>query len=158
MKTRGFNELERGLLGLGEQVRARLRTGMTAATTPLQDEIDGRADDKIIGMSGATKGSAIAYAATDVDDGADWFQSAYEVASGLLEGFTGHDGQPADEAAQIAPDAATYYVIGTVPTTYQIKLEREQAGAKAFLQDAGYAAAPAVFEAALVPVKGLLGG
>lgn len=159
MSTRGFDEIERGLAKLGQDIRKQLRQGLKrAANGPLQDEIDGRADEKIIGMSGATKGSAVAYAATDVDDGSGIFETAHAVAAALLENFPGHDGQPADEAAQVTPSADTYYVIGTVPTDYQIKLERERAGEKAFLRDAGYAAGPAVFEEAIAPIKGLLGG
>lgn len=158
MSTRGFDNIEQGLQKLGRDIRRELRRGMArGANGPLQDEIDGRADEKIVGMSGATKTSAVAYAATDVDDGSGTFASAYSVAAALLDGFTGHDGAPADEAGAVTPDADTYYVIGTVPTDYQIKVERERAGEKAFLKDAGYAAAPAVFEEAIAPLKGLLG-
>jgi len=98
------------------------------------------------GMSGATRASSIAYAATEQDTNDGEPTAAANTAAGLLQGFQGHAGQAYLTDAP-GPGQHAAAIIATVPTDYAIKLEQENAGEKAFIADALHQEAPAAFDA-----------
>lgn len=86
------------------------------------------------GITGATRTSTIAGVL-----GPEWgseFDSAYNVADLLLDGNTEHDGKPYRTSIPGPTDPDDIVIVLTVPTDYIVKLETENAGAKAFLGDA----------------------
>lgn len=123
---------------------------MHAASDLIEVQAVAGAHDVIIGMSGATFASIVAYVASQADDGAAEIVAAFNAAAGRLQGFTGHEGQPylADVPGPAAEQA---WIVLTVPTDYidRILMERQD-----FLGDAGYSAAPQAFQAFVTAVRG----
>lgn len=132
------------------QTLAAIRPGMEAGADLIEVQAQQGAHDVIIGMSGATFASIVAYVADNDNDGTSEIVAAYNAAAGRLQNFTGHQGQPylADVPG---PKANETWIVLTVPTDYidRILMERDD-----FLGDAGYSAAPAAFQALLSALKG----
>ena len=115
-----------------QQALAAARVGAKAAALLLQRNAE--STTAYSGVTGATRASTIAYLTDPA--GAAEFDTAYNVASLLLEGNTQHDGQ-VYRAPTAGPTRDTdIMIILTVPTDYIVLLETENAGRKAFLKDA----------------------
>lgn len=135
---------------LTNQTLAAIRPGMEAGADLIEVQAEQGARDVIIGMSGATFASIVAYVADRDNDGTFEIVSAYNAAAGRLQNFTGHAGQPS-LADVPGPGENETWIVLTVPTDYidRILLERDD-----FLGDAGYSAAPAAFQALVTALKG----
>lgn len=105
------------------------------------------------GMSGATRASTIAYVADVSDRGDSEILGAYNAAAGLLQGFTGHEGQPHLGLVR-GPGENEAWIILTVPTDYILSLETENAGEKAFIADTLHQDAPRAFDALVGVLRG----
>jgi hypothetical protein len=105
------------------------------------------------GMSGATRAATIAYVADTGDRGDAEILAAYNAAAGLLQGFTGHEGQPHLGLIR-GPGEHEAWIILTVPTDYILSLETENAGEKAFLADTLHQDASRAFEALVAALRG----
>lgn len=129
---------------------AAIPAGLTQGAAEIQQAMVDT--DAYAGMSGATRASSIAYVATAEDTGSAEAQGAYNAAAGLLQDFTGHAGKPyLTDAPGPGPGAAM--IVATVPTDYQIDLELENGGEKAFVADALHQEAPRALQAVVRAVR-----
>lgn len=115
-----------------QQALQAAKIGARAAARLLQQNAE--STTAYSGITGATRASTIAYVADA--NGAAEFDTAYNVASLLLEGNTQHDGQVYRAPTAGPPRDDDILIILTVPTDYIRLLETENAGRKAFLKDA----------------------
>ncbi len=135
---------------LTQQTLQAIRPGMEAGADLIEVQAEQGARDVIIGMSGATFASIVAYVADRENDGTSEIVSAFNAAAGRLQNFTGHQGQPYLADVPGPRDSETWIVL-TVPTDYidRILMERDD-----FLGDAGYSAAPQAFQALISALRG----
>lgn len=141
---RGFEDIFARLDALIPLIKHKAVEGATRGAAVLQD--DAQATSAYYGMSGATRASTVAYVATSEDDGSSKAQAALSRATGLLSGFTGHNGAQLLEDSGASVTIDQIKIVLTVPTDYIVKLETETGGQKAFLGDTLDSAAPFVFE------------
>lgn len=135
---------------LTTQTLAAIRPGLEAGADVIEPAALDGAHDVIIGMSGATFASLIAYVASMEDDGTAEIVKAYNAAAGRLQGFTGHQGKPYLADAP-GPRENEAWIVLTVPTDYIDRLVIERAD---FLSDAGYGQAPSALQALVAALRG----
>lgn len=136
---------------LTRQTLDAIRPGMEAGADLIEVAASTGAHDVIIGMSGATFASIVAYVADSDNDGTAEIASAFNAAAGRLQGFAGHEGQ-AYLADVRGPGQHETWIVLTVPTDYidRLLFERQD-----FLSDAGYSTAPQAFQAFIAAVRGV---
>lgn len=131
-----------------------LEAGAHDAADDLQAGMLENAQQVIGGMSGATFAAEVAYVAMPDNPNPGPAQAAYARAAGLLAGFDGHDGQPHLGSAP-GPRAGEIMIVSTNPTDYNIALEYDSAGRKAYRADTLHQGAPALFQAVVNRLKGV---
>ena len=145
MKTVGFENLFRGLDDLEDDSIEGLYEGLQDGAELYEQGM--KETTAYQGMSGATRTSSVAYVVSPNRNDFAKIEQAHAAAVALLSNFSGHEGKPMLEDRP-DPGNDSLMVVGTVPTTYQAKLETLNAGAKAFVGPELDKTAGQIFEAA----------
>lgn len=143
----GIDDIIARLRGLQQQVPQSLAAGADAGAALIERTM---ADtDVYVGMSGATRASTVAFVATPDDPGDIAPLEALATAESLLNGFTGHQGQPELNDTP-GPAAGHVWIVATVPTDYAVSIVAERGD---FIGDAVLSEGPAAAQAAFSAVK-----
>ena len=143
----GFDAMIDNLTKLAKHATAGAFTGAEHGADLIEGEM--AATTVYRGMSGATRASTVAFAATHDDSNDSEPIGAYNTAAGRLQGFTGHNGQPELNTIAAVPEHDVW-IVATVPTDYAINLVIERGD---FIGDAVIGQGPAAFAAIAAGIR-----